>query len=185
MTSGIFKDWLENTIGKVCSTNRNILDPLHALREAGNFLATTNYDDVLLDYHNALLPITWMVQRLRDRLRRGFARGTTAWSDMVSVLADTIPGIRVVKADMGYNLNAFGWYAADQALRMMTGASSIQMEQFPYTVTPSTNEGAGQSIFEWLNHNIGEMDNRWTYLGREVRFRSEDDRVLYVLTWQR
>ena len=40
---------------------------------------------------------------------------------------------RVVKADMGYNLNAFGWYAADQALRMMTGASSIQMEQFPYT----------------------------------------------------
>lgn len=45
-----------------------------------------------------LLPIAWMVQRLRDRLRRGFARGTTAWSDMVSVLADTIPGIRVVKA---------------------------------------------------------------------------------------
>lgn len=45
-----------------------------------------------------LFPIGWMVQRLRDRLRRGFARGTTAWSDMVSVLADTIPGIRVVKA---------------------------------------------------------------------------------------
>lgn len=59
VTSGIFKDWLENTIGKVCATNRKILDPLHALREAGNFLATTNYDDVLLDYHNALLPITW------------------------------------------------------------------------------------------------------------------------------
>lgn len=40
---------------------------------------------------------------------------------------------RMVKADMGYNLNAFGWYAADQALRMMTGASSVQNEQFPYS----------------------------------------------------
>ena len=45
-----------------------------------------------------LIPIAWWVQRLRNRLRHGFARGTTAWSDMVSVLADTIPGIRVVKA---------------------------------------------------------------------------------------
>lgn len=55
-----FKDWLENTIGKVRATNRNILDPLHALREAGNILATTNYDDVLLDYPIALRAITWM-----------------------------------------------------------------------------------------------------------------------------
>ena len=38
-----------------------------------------------------------------------------------------------VKADMGYNLNAFGWYAADQALRMMTGAPSNQMVNFPYS----------------------------------------------------
>jgi ATP-binding cassette subfamily B protein len=45
-----------------------------------------------------LVPIAWLVQRLRGRLRHGFARGTTAWGDMVSVLADTIPGIRVVKA---------------------------------------------------------------------------------------
>ena len=60
VTSGIFEDWLDNTIGKVCATNRNILDPLHALREAGNILATTNYDDVLLDCHIALQPITWM-----------------------------------------------------------------------------------------------------------------------------
>jgi ATP-binding cassette subfamily B protein len=48
-----------------------------------------------------LLPfpfIAWMVQRVRIRLRHGFARGNTAWSEMVNVLADTIPGIRVVKA---------------------------------------------------------------------------------------
>ncbi len=48
-----------------------------------------------------LLPfplIAWLTQRVRIRLRHGFARGSTAWAEMVNVLADTIPGIRVVKA---------------------------------------------------------------------------------------
>jgi len=40
---------------------------------------------------------------------------------------------RNVVADYGYNLNAFGWYMADQALRMMAGQSSLQNVQFPYT----------------------------------------------------
>lgn len=42
--------------------------------------------------------IAWLVHRVRKRLRRGFQTGNRAWSDMTSVLADTIPGIRVVKA---------------------------------------------------------------------------------------
>ncbi len=42
--------------------------------------------------------IAWLVQRVRERLRHGFERGSRAWADMLSVLADTIPGIRVVKA---------------------------------------------------------------------------------------
>ena len=42
--------------------------------------------------------IAWLVARLRSRLRRWFARGTHAWGEMTSVLADAIPGIRVVKA---------------------------------------------------------------------------------------
>jgi ATP-binding cassette subfamily B protein len=48
-----------------------------------------------------LLPfpfIAWMIQVVRLRLRRGFARSSFAWAEMVNVLADTIPGIRVVKA---------------------------------------------------------------------------------------
>ena len=39
-----------------------------------------------------------MVYMVRSRLRRGFALGMRAWGEMTSVLADTIPGIRVVKA---------------------------------------------------------------------------------------
>ncbi len=49
----------------------------------------------------ALLPfpvIAWLTQRVRIRLRHGFARAGHAWSEMVSVLADAIPGVRVVKA---------------------------------------------------------------------------------------
>jgi ATP-binding cassette subfamily B protein len=42
--------------------------------------------------------IAWMVQRVRTRLRGGFQTGSRAWAEMTSVLADTIPGIRVVKA---------------------------------------------------------------------------------------
>jgi ATP-binding cassette subfamily B protein len=42
--------------------------------------------------------IVWMVQRVRGRLLRGYRQAGVAWSGMTSVLADTIPGIRVVKA---------------------------------------------------------------------------------------
>jgi ATP-binding cassette subfamily B protein len=48
-----------------------------------------------------LLPfplIAWMAQKVRIRLRHGFARTQAAWAEMINVLADTIPGIRVVKA---------------------------------------------------------------------------------------
>ena len=42
--------------------------------------------------------VVWLVYAVRTGLRRGFARASVAWADMTSVLADTIPGIRVVKA---------------------------------------------------------------------------------------
>lgn len=48
-----------------------------------------------------LLPlpfIAWMIHLVRDRLRTGFEKIDRVWSQVTSVLADTIPGIRVVKA---------------------------------------------------------------------------------------
>jgi len=48
-----------------------------------------------------LLPlpfIAWMIHLVRDRLRTGFEKIDRVWSAVTSVLADTIPGIRVVKA---------------------------------------------------------------------------------------
>ncbi len=48
-----------------------------------------------------LLPlpfIAWMIHNVRDRLRTGFEKIDRVWSEVSNVLADTIPGIRVVKA---------------------------------------------------------------------------------------
>ncbi len=42
--------------------------------------------------------IGWLIYRIRGQLQHGFRRGGRAWGAMTSVLADTIPGIRVVKA---------------------------------------------------------------------------------------
>ncbi len=42
--------------------------------------------------------ILFMVYRVRGRLLRGYRQSGAAWGAMTSVLADTIPGIRVVKA---------------------------------------------------------------------------------------
>ncbi len=48
-----------------------------------------------------LLPlpfIAWMIHIVRDKLKTGFERIDRVWSEVTNVLADTIPGIRVVKA---------------------------------------------------------------------------------------
>ncbi len=42
--------------------------------------------------------IGWLIHAVRDRLRTGFEQIDRVWAEVTSVLADTIPGIRVVKA---------------------------------------------------------------------------------------
>ena len=42
--------------------------------------------------------IGWLIYWVRDHLKTGFSRSYRAWDAMTSILADTIPGIRVVKA---------------------------------------------------------------------------------------
>lgn len=42
--------------------------------------------------------VAWLVRLVRGQLRSGFAAASRAWGLMTSVLSDTIPGVRVVKA---------------------------------------------------------------------------------------
>ena len=42
--------------------------------------------------------IAWMIHAVRERLRTGFEKADRVWAEVTNVLADVIPGIRVVKA---------------------------------------------------------------------------------------
>jgi ribose transport system substrate-binding protein len=39
---------------------------------------------------------------------------------------------RMIASEVGTNLDAMGWYGADQVLRMMSGMPSVQNLEFPY-----------------------------------------------------
>ena len=58
--------------------------------------------------------VGWMVGRVRGHLRGGFAAASRAWSQMNSVLSDTIPGVRVVKAFAQEQREVQRFRAADQ-----------------------------------------------------------------------
>ncbi len=79
---------------------------LHALDFATDVLMIVMTAAILLSINPwlavvTLLPlpfIAWMIHIVRDRLRTGFEKIDRVWSEVTNVLADTIPGIRVVKA---------------------------------------------------------------------------------------
>ncbi|WP_184304250.1 ABC transporter ATP-binding protein [Roseateles oligotrophus] len=79
---------------------------LHALDFISDVLMLTMTAVILFNINHWLalatlvpLPfIAWMIHLVRDRLRTGFEKIDRVWGEVTSVLADTIPGIRVVKA---------------------------------------------------------------------------------------
>ena len=58
--------------------------------------------------------VGFLAGRVRSHLRGGFAAASRAWSQMNSVLTDTIPGIRVVKAFAQENREIMRFRAADK-----------------------------------------------------------------------
>lgn len=79
---------------------------LHALDFANDLLMIVLTACILISIDPMLALVTLLpfpviavlVNSVRGKLRRGFDQSRRAWSRMTSVLADTIPGIRVVKA---------------------------------------------------------------------------------------
>jgi ATP-binding cassette subfamily B protein len=58
--------------------------------------------------------IAWLIHMVRDRLRTGFEKIDRIWGEVTNVLADTIPGIRVVKAFAQEQREANRFRAANQ-----------------------------------------------------------------------
>lgn len=79
---------------------------LHLLDFATDLLMITMTAVILISINPWLALVTlvplpfiaWMIHAVRDRLRYGFEKIDRIWSEVTNVLADTIPGIRVVKA---------------------------------------------------------------------------------------
>jgi len=79
---------------------------LHALDFITDVLMLLMISTILFNVHPGLalatlvpLPfIAWMIHLVRDRLRTGFEKIDRVWGEVTNILADTIPGIRVVKA---------------------------------------------------------------------------------------
>jgi ATP-binding cassette subfamily B protein len=91
--------------------------------------------------------IAWLIQRLRGRLRMGYARGNRAWAEMISVLADTIPGVRVVKAFAQESREISRFRTADQHVVDSNDRVNRLYAFFNPTVTMLTEIG---SLAVWI-----------------------------------
>ena len=84
----------------------NIFISLHLLDFATDMLMIIMTAAILVSINPwlalvTLLPlpiIAWLIHVVRDRLRTGFEKVDRIWAEVTNVLADTIPGMRVVKA---------------------------------------------------------------------------------------
>jgi len=84
----------------------NVFLSLHALDFINDVLMIAMTAVILVSINPLLALVTlvplpfigWMIHVVRDRLRTGFEKIDRVWGEVTNVLADTIPGIRVVKA---------------------------------------------------------------------------------------
>ncbi|MDR1162736.1 MAG: ABC transporter ATP-binding protein/permease [Candidatus Accumulibacter sp.] len=84
----------------------NVFISLHFLDFATDVLMITMTTCILVSINPSLALVTliplpiiaWMIHTVREKLRLGFERVDRIWAEITNVLADTIPGIRVVKA---------------------------------------------------------------------------------------
>ncbi|WP_240126209.1 cyanophycin metabolism-associated ABC transporter [Thermomonas alba] len=122
-----------------------------------------------------LLPlplIAWLIQLVRNRLRTGFEKIDRAWSDLSSVLADTIPGIRVVKAFAQEGREARRFREANRHYLAINDRLNKVWSLFTPTVTLLTELGLivvwAFGIWQVSRHQItvGVLTAFLTYIGR-------------------
>ncbi len=85
--------------------------------------------------------IAWLIYLVRDRLRIGFERGDRIWAEVTNVLADTIPGIRVVKAFAQEKREAARFHAANLRNLQVNDRVNRVWSLFTPTVTLLTEIG--------------------------------------------
>ena len=88
------------------------------------------------------LPIIgWMIHFVREKLRTGFEKIDRVWAEVTNVLADTIPGIRVVKAFAQEKREGERFRAANEHNLVMNDRLNRTWSLFSPTVTLLTEIG--------------------------------------------
>lgn len=108
-----------------------------------------------------LLPlpiIAWMIHVVRDHLRHGFEKANRIWSEVTNVLADTIPGIRVVKAFAQEQRESVRFRDANRRNLAVNDRVNAVWSLFTPTVTLLTEVGLlvvwGFGIWQVSRHQI-------------------------------
>jgi ATP-binding cassette subfamily B protein len=108
-----------------------------------------------------LLPlpfIAWLIHIVRDRLRTGFEKIDRVWSELTNVLADTIPGIRVVRAFAQENREAKRFQEANKHNLAVNDRINFLWSLFSPTVTLVTEIGLlvvwAFGIWQVANHQV-------------------------------
>ena len=122
-----------------------------------------------------LLPlpiIAWLIHNVREKLRTGFDRANRIWAEVTNVLADTIPGIRVVKAFAQENREVARFRSANQRNLEVNDKVNKVWSLFGPTVTLLTEVGL---LVVWafgiwqISHNditVGVLTAFLAYIGR-------------------
>ena len=122
-----------------------------------------------------LLPlpfIIWLIHVVRDKLRTGFEKIDRVWSELTNVLADTIPGIRVVKAFAQERREANRFRDANKHNLAVNDRINFVWSLFSPTVTLMTEVGLlvvwGFGIWLVSHHQItvGVLTAFLAYIGR-------------------
>jgi ATP-binding cassette subfamily B protein len=127
----------------------NVFLSLHLLDFATDFLMIGMTVVILVSINPWLALVTlvplpviaWLIHLVRDRLRTGFEKVDRVWAEVTSVLADTIPGIRVVKAFAQEKREAARFRAANDRNLEVNDRVNKVWSMFTPTVTLLTEIG--------------------------------------------
>ncbi|NDD00782.1 MAG: ATP-binding cassette domain-containing protein [Betaproteobacteria bacterium] len=127
----------------------NVFLSLHLLDFATDVLMIMMTAIILFSINPTLAVVTllplpfigWLIHVVREKLRTGFEKIDRVWSEVTNVLADTIPGIRVVKAFAQEDREAQRFIDANQHNLAVNDRLNRVWSVFSPTVTLMTEVG--------------------------------------------
>ncbi len=158
----------------------NLFISLHFLDFATDVLMITMTTFILVSINFKLALVTlvplpiiaWMIHLVRERLRTGFERVDRVWAEVTNVLADTIPGIRVVKAFAQEQRETSRFRAANQHNLEVNDKVNKVWSLFTPTVTLLTEVGLlvvwafGIWLIAGNDITVGVLTAFLAYIGR-------------------